>query len=214
MSNERKFLIGVGIVTVLVVLGGVFFFSRGQGSETVSENVPFTEILKDSIHTKGEASAEAKIVEFGDFQCPACGQAYPIVKQFLKGKENKVYFVFKNFPLTQIHQNGLPAARAAKAAGKQGKYFEMHDVLYEKQSEWSGLADPTSKFTEYAKGMGLDLNRFKKDMAEAIGVINRDAALGKKAGVNSTPTFFINGKKYPGVLTLQALEDAVSGKTK
>lgn len=214
MSNERKFLIGAGIVTILVMAAGVFFFSRGQSNETASENVPFTEILKDSIHTKGEASAEAKIVEFGDFQCPACGQSYPIVKQFLKDKGDKVYFVFKNYPLVQVHPNAVPSARAAEAAGKQGKYWQMHDILYEKQTEWSALADPTQKFEGYAKSLGLNLDQFKKDMGEAIGVINRDAALAKKAGVNSTPTFFINGKIYPGVLSLQALEDAIAGKTK
>lgn len=205
MSNERKFLIGVGIVTLLAVVVGVFFFSKGQSSETASASVPFTEILADSVHTSGEATAEAKIVEFGDYQCPACGQAEPILKKFLQDKGGKVYFVFKNFPLSQIHQNAIPSARAAEAAGKQGKYWQMHDILYEKQAEWSGLADPTKKFEDYAKSLGLKLDQFKKDMGEAIGVINRDTALGKKAGVSSTPTFFINGKIYPGVLPYDKL---------
>lgn len=214
MSNERKFLIWIGVVTLLIVAAGAFFFSRGQNGETSSSGVSFAEILKDSIHTKGEATTEARIVEFGDYQCPACGQAQPILKKFLEEKGDKVYFVFKNFPLTQIHPNAVPAARAAEAAGKQGKYFEMNEILYQKQAEWSGLADATRKFEEYARSLGLDLSRFKKDINEAIGVINSDAALGKKAGVGSTPTFFINGKMYSGVLSLKALEDAVKGKAK
>lgn len=212
MSNEKKFLIGIGVFTLVIIAVGTFFFSKGQSTQTASSSASFDEMLKNPIHTKGEATAEAKIVEFGDYQCPACGQAYPIVKKFLEEKGSKVYFVFKNFPLTQAHPNALPAARLAEAAGKQGKYFEMHDILYEKQSEWSGIADPTQKFEEYAKGLGLNIDQLKKDMDEAIGVINSDAALGKKAGVSSTPTFYINGKQYPGVMSPQALEDAVGGK--
>lgn len=204
MTGENKFLIGAGLLTVTILVVGVSFLGRGdkKTGEVASSNINLTE---GAIHTKGEASASATIVEFGDFQCPACGQAYPIVKKFLEDKGNSVYFVNRNFPLSQVHPNANEAARAAEAAGKQGKYWEMHDILYEKQSEWSSLTDAKEKFLEYAQSLDLNLDQFKKDMDDAIGVINQDAKLGKDLGVQSTPTFFINGKMYPGVQTYEKL---------
>lgn len=206
MTGENKFLIGAGLITIAILVVGVSFFSKGdkKTGEVASSNINLTE---GATHTKGEASASATIVEFGDFQCPACGQAYPIVKKFLEDKGSSVYFVNRNFPLSQVHPNAIEAARAAEAAGKQGKYWEMHDILYEKQSEWSSLTDAREKFLEYAQGLDLNLDQFKGDRDDAIGVINQDAKLGKDLGVQSTPTFFINGKMYPGVLTYEKLTE-------
>ncbi|MDP2632954.1 MAG: thioredoxin domain-containing protein [Candidatus Curtissbacteria bacterium] len=206
MTGENKFLIGAGLLTVTILVVGVSFLGRGdkKTGEVASSNINLTE---GATHTKGEASASATIVEFGDFQCPACGQAYPIVKKFLEDKGSSVYFVNRNFPLSQVHPNAIEAARAAEAAGKQGKYWEMHDILYEKQSEWSSLTDAREKFLEYAQGLDLNLDQFKGDRDDAIGVINQDAKLGKDLGVQSTPTFFINGKMYPGVLTYEKLSE-------
>ena len=202
--SGSKFLLGVGILTVAIVVLGAVFLGRGdkKSGEVASAVISPVDGAKHSI---GEATASATIVEFGDYQCPACGQAHPIVKKFLEDRGNSVYFVFRQFPLTQVHPNANDAARAAEAAGNQGKYWEMHDMLYERQGEWSGLSDAREKFTEYAQSLGLNLDQFKQDMSEAIGVINQDAKLGAELGVQSTPTFFVNGKIYPGVLSYERL---------
>ncbi len=204
MSNERKFLIGIGFTTLIIVVIGLLVFARGEKQVNKGVFAP-EELLAGATHTMGEATAAAVIVEFGDYQCPACGQAHPILKQFLKDHDDSVYFVFRHFPLTAVHQNANDAARSAEAAGKQGKYWEMHNILFERQKEWSSLSDARGKFEQYAKELELDMDRFKADQGQAIGVVNTDAALGTKAGVQSTPTFFVNGKMYPGVLTYDKL---------
>lgn len=203
MSNESKFFIGIGAATLAVVIAGVVFFAGGTKPKAGEAIAP--EQLTAGGQTLGESTASAQIVEFGDYQCPACGQAHPVVKKFLKDYGDKTYFVYRHFPLTQVHPNANDAARAAEAAGKQGKFWEMHDILYERQSEWSGLSDARGKFEEYAGELGLDIEKFKTDREEAIGTINVDVELGKKAGVQSTPTFIINGQMYPGFLTYEKL---------
>lgn len=203
MSGENKFFIGIGGLTLAAIIAGVIFFAGGNRSK-VSETVAPEQLTVEG-QTLGESTASAQIVEFGDYQCPACAQAHPVVKRFLQDYGDKVYFVWRHFPLTQIHPNANDAARAAEAAGKQGKYWEMHDILYERQHEWSSLSDARGKFEEYAKELGLDIEKFKADREEAIGVINADSDLGTKAGVQSTPTFIINGQMYPGVLTYDKL---------
>lgn len=205
MSNERKFLISIGVLTLVIVFVGVFLFSGGSSKPDGGGKAALGELTTGATNVIGESTASATIVEFGDYQCPACGQAHPIVKKFLEEKGNDVYFVFRQFPLTQVHSNANDAARAAIAGGKQGKYWEMHDLLYKKQTEWSGLSDPRSKFEDYAKGLDLDLDKFRVDMNQAIGTINAEVALGKKIGVQSTPTFFVNGKMYSGVLSYDKL---------
>ncbi|MBI2598994.1 DsbA family protein [Candidatus Curtissbacteria bacterium] len=205
MSNEGKFFIGIGAVTLAVIIVGVVFFAGGSKSGE-TKSIAVGELTAGG-QTLGESTASAQIVEFGDYQCPACGQAHPIVKQFLKDHGGSVYFVYRHFPLTQIHSNANPAARAAEAAGKQGKFWEMHDILFERQGAWSQMSDPQGKFEEYARELGLDLEKFKANREEAIGKINADADLGERAGVQSTPTFIINGQIYAGVLTYDKLEE-------
>ncbi len=207
MTGEHKFLVGAGIVTLVLVFAGVLFFGKQkpqqvQGSSTV-------DLLTDAKHTIGDSNSKVKIVEFGDFQCPACGMAHPIVKQVLDRNKDNVYFVFRNFPLYSVHPNAAISAKAAEAAGVQGKFWEMHDMLYEKQKEWSDLKDPTDKFKDYAGILGIDVNKFESDLSNQIGVVNEDYSLGQKAGVDSTPTFFINGTKYPGVLSLDNFQKVV-----
>lgn len=197
MSTEAKFIITISVVTIGLIIGGVFFFSKS--SKPPDQQIDQTLILSNVKHSKGNIDAKVKIVEFADFQCPACGTAYPIVKKVVETNRDKVYYVFRHFPLP-VHNNGKIAGQAAEAAGSQGKFWEMHDMLFEKQAEWSGEGDPEKVFEEYAQNIGLDVGKFKEDIKNAIGPVNQDAADGKKLTVSSTPTFFINGQKYPGVL--------------
>ena len=197
MSKEVKFFIGIGVVTLAIVIGGAFFLGGQSGSK--SNQAQQVDLLGGARHFEGSPSAKVKIVEFGDYQCPACGLAHPIVNQIFEKNKDKIYFVFRNFPLP-VHANAIDAARAAEAAGEQGKYWEMYDLIYQNQKEWSDLANAGAKFREYAQKLGLDLKKFDGDLAGEIAVVNADKSLGEKAGVDSTPTFFINGKKYPGVI--------------
>ncbi len=169
----------------------------------------------DKQATAGGEQAEKMVtmVEYADFQCPACKQYHPIVKSLLELYPGQLKLIFKHFPLTSIHPNALPAAKAAEAAGRQNKFFEMADLMYERQGEWSSLADPIQKFVEYAKELGLDVNKFTTDMKDpAIAqTIEAQQNEGIKNGVNSTPSFFIEGKKIanPGdIAGFQKIIDA------
>lgn len=146
----------------------------------------------------GKAGSPVTLIEYGDFQCPGCGSAHPTVKKVTEKYKDQLAFVFRNFPLTSIHPNARAASAAAEAAGLQGKYWDMHNMLYENQALWEslGAGERTNFFASYAEDLELDTEKFKTDMASrwATGKINFDMALGKKAGVDATPTFFLNGE--------------------
>ena len=150
-------------------------------------------------HTKGSDENKILLVEYGDYQCPSCSQSFSSVNTLMEKRGSDVTFIFRNFPLTSIHPNAKAAAAAAEAAGLQGKYWEMHDALYENQNDWSSLdaSKRTDAFTQYATTIGLNIDTFKADLANAsiAKKINFDIALGKAAAVNATPTFFLNGEK-------------------
>lgn len=187
---NKQFLI---IVTIIVAaLIGVFAFTSKDASGPGGNQSANT-----SNHTEGAGNKKVTLTEYGDFQCPACGQYYPIVKEVKKIYGDDIKFEFKNFPLTQIHPNAFAAHRAAEAAGLQGKFFQMHDLLYENQQSWVSLSNPTTVFESFATQLGLDINKFKTDSAsEAVSnTINADIKAGQALGANSTPTFLINGKK-------------------
>jgi protein-disulfide isomerase len=143
-------------------------------------------------HIRGSIGAPISIVEYGDYECPYTGMAYPIVKEILK-LNSKVSLVFRNFPLKDIHPNALHAAEAAEAAATQGKFWQMHDYLFEHQKE---LGD--THLLQYAEKVQLDVNRFKKEMLGHVYVplIEESLKTGIDAGVNGTPTFFVNSKPY------------------
>src|SRR6266478_4479637 len=146
-------------------------------------------------HWQGPENAPVTLLEYGDYQCPYCGQAYPIVKELQRRLGDRLSFVFRNFPLTQIHQHAQQAAEAAEAAGAQDKFWEMHDALFEHQR---ALDDKHLK--EYAAKLGLDEARFSREMAEHsyAARLREDLLSGARSGVNGTPTFFINGERYDG----------------
>lgn len=152
-------------------------------------------------HVFGNTKAKVILIEYGDFQCPGCGSAHPIVKTLSEKYKDEVAFVFRNFPLTQIHPNARAAAAAVEAAGMQGKYWEMHNLVFENQTEWSNASatDRGELFASYAQRAGLDKKSFNAILKDESVLINKkidfDRALGSKLGVNSTPTFYLNGKK-------------------
>jgi protein-disulfide isomerase len=164
--------------------------------------------VSEKDHAQGPEDAPVTLVEYGDYECPYCGRAYPIVKRIQKEMGDKLRFVFRNFPLNTIHEYASVAALAAEAAGGQGKFWPMHDILYEHQADL-GEAD----MGQFALRAGLEIYRFEKDMAEASYAkrVRDDFRGGIKSGVNGTPTFFINGKRYEGKLEYGELLEAVRG---
>jgi protein-disulfide isomerase len=201
MTTEKKFIIAIGVITLALIIAASFIFGKQspQQAQNSTDKVDEAQLLKDAKDVLGDPNAPVRIVEFGDFQCPACGAAYPIVKSVVAKNSSKVYFVFRNFPLS-AHPNGQISAKAAEAAALQGKFWQMHDILYEKQNEWATSQTPKDLFDQYAKSISLDLDKFNSDINNVTGKVNSDYTLGGNVGVNSTPTFFINGQKYPGVI--------------
>jgi protein-disulfide isomerase len=208
MSKEAKILIGVAAV---VVAGGVLLaiFANPQPEQPGQSSDPQS-ILRDTSHMTGKKDAKVTIVEFGDFQCPACGAAFPIVEQVLAGyKDNpEVNFAFRNFPLETIHPNARIGSEAAEAAGDQGKFWEMYRKLYEKQGEWSTQPAPLDKLVGYASEIGLDTGKFRSYVEQHLAkdIIDADINDAEKLTVNSTPTFFINGEIIRKVLTADEMK--------
>lgn len=212
MTQEAKVMLGIGVVTIAVIVGGVFFLGKPSKNQTSTTVAPADQklLFNDNSHKISAPNSKVTIVEFGDYQCPACGAAYPIVKRMLSEYDGKINFIFRNFPLS-LHPNAQKAAQAAEAAAAQGKFWEMHEKLYENQTKWSEVGDPQEIFTGYAGDLGLDKDAFKKDINanKYTGLINSDASDGDKLGVNSTPTFFLNGNKITGVPTYNDLKASI-----
>jgi protein-disulfide isomerase len=157
-------------------------------------------------HVQGPANAPATLVEYGDFECPFCGRAHPIVKAVQARLGRRMRFVFRHFPLTEIHPHALPAAEAAEAAGAQGRFWEMHDLLFESQP-----ALDAPDLLRDARMLGLDVPRFVSEVAEHVHEprIREDFMSGVRSGVNGTPTFFINGVRHDGPWDVDTLSDAL-----
>jgi protein-disulfide isomerase len=183
---DKRFLV---ILTVLILgLGGLFIFTKDKNSTPDTNG-------SVSSHVKG--SGPVQITVYGDFQCPVCRPFYYLEKQLLEKYPNQITLTFKHFPIDSIHPNARAAARAAEAAGLQGQFFEMHDMLYENQDSWAAASNPQPTFEQYATSLGLDLGQFSSDYAsEAVNnTINADKAAAGNLGVEGTPTYFLNGEK-------------------
>jgi protein-disulfide isomerase len=151
-------------------------------------------------HIRGNDSATVTIEEFGDFECPPCKRLYDELKQIEPDYAHNVRFIFRQFPLTSIHKNAMEAARAAEAAGAQGRFWEMHDRLLETQEAWAQAPDARALFIDYAQSLALDTERFTQDLdsPELNGRILADQQRVKSVGVRGTPTLFINGRELQG----------------
>jgi protein-disulfide isomerase len=199
--SKKAWIIFVAIC--VVVLGALVMTSNTKKVDVSS--VDGNSIIKASDdngniadHVFGKADSKVVLVEYGDYQCPGCASAYPTVKTLSEKYKDQLAFVFRNFPLTSIHPNAKAAATAAEAAGLQGKFWEMHDQLYESQDSWKSLNSSTrgEYFKTLATKVGVDGNKY--DTAYTGESVNKkiafDLALGKKANVSGTPTFYLNGK--------------------
>lgn len=203
----------------LIIFGLVILNNK---PETVTYKGDPTKVIDEgpiADHVFGSSERKVVLIEYGDLQCPACGAIFPYMKQIKDQYKDHLTFVFRDMPLTNIHPNALAAATAAEAAGLQGKFFEMHDILYENQSTWQSaqLNEREGLFESFAKRIGLDINRFKNDLSspDIQQKIARDKATSKHFDVTATPTFVLNGQKLPestgtnGDKLRKAVEDAL-----
>src|SRR3989442_4339930 len=161
----------------------------------MNESSTLTPPVSERDHAQGRADAPVTLVEYGDFQCPYCGAAYPEVKRLQKALGKRLRFVFRNFPLTQAHPYALIAAEAAEAAALQGKFWEMHDLIYENQAD----LEPDI-LGVWAEEVGLDLDNFASAIKQGVVTkrIKEDRIDAIRSGVNGTPSFFIQGTRYDG----------------
>jgi protein-disulfide isomerase len=157
-------------------------------------------------HSQGDADAPVTLVEYGDYECPHCGQAHPIVQRVRKHFGKRLRFVFRNFPLRQIHANAEPAAEAAEFAGARGRFWEMHDGIFENQP-----AIGVPLLIELAEGLGLTGAELERalEAGEFAARVREDFLGGARSGVNGTPTFFINGRRHDGSFALEDLIEAI-----
>lgn len=194
-------------IIVVVVLGGLVAWARitnppidMSGFENNSIIAAAAQNGNIGDHVAGSTESKVVLVEYGDYQCPGCGGAHPNFKSLTNTYAEDVTFIFRNLPLTSIHPNARAAAGVAEAAGLQGKFWEMHDILFENQNDW-GTLDASKRatiFEGYAKQLNLDVDKYKEDLAgtQVNQKIQFDQALFKTLGVDfSTPTFFLNGEK-------------------
>lgn len=187
---SKRFL---AILAVLVVGFVGFLIFNGQSDS----NEPSNSAISASQHTQGAGNKNVTLIEYGDFQCPSCASYFPVLQQVKEKYGDDITFQFRHFPLTQIHQNAMAAHRAAEAASKQGKFWEMHDLLYERQNLWAQSSNAAQQMEDYATELALNVDQFKTDYqsSDVNGVINADLAAGKEVEVTGTPTFVLNGQK-------------------
>jgi protein-disulfide isomerase len=213
MSN--RFLAIVLIIVAIFV--GLLFVGKKDASAPTGNNSATT--VQPTNHTEGKGTSGVTLTEYGDFQCPACGAYYPIVKQVQQKYGDQITFQFRNFPLS-IHQNARAAHRAAEAADKQGKFWEMHDMLYERQKSWESSSNPAAIFEGYASELGLNIDQFKADVASSAinDIINADVQAGQALKITATPTFAINGKKIDNPRDIEGfyklIDDAIASAKK
>ncbi len=218
MSNEAK-IVTVSGIAIIALFGALVYVAQKQsGGSTPSTGGAISQdiLVRPNSHGTATIPTRVTVTEFGDYQCPACAAAEPAVKELIKKYEGKVSFVFRHFPL-DIHENAKAAASAAEAAALQGKFGEMHTLLYEKQSEWSETKNAKTLFTGYATTLGLNPDQFTKDM-ESENVASRikaDTKDGEAAQIRATPTFFINTTPFVGIPAKEfadALEKELTNK--
>ncbi len=175
---------------MFVLIGGAIWYSSNV-AEKANEGVTIQP------HVKGSKNATITLVEYSDFQCPACGAFQPIMNEVMAEFGDKVKFEYKHYPLVQIHPFAEPAARAAEAAGQQGKFFEYADILFAKQNEWSKSTNPTGFFKKYAEELGLDLTKFAQHQKSSLlqGNIKANMLEARELGLTGTPSFYLNGVK-------------------
>jgi protein-disulfide isomerase len=214
-SNINVPLVIISLVLIVAGVGGWFFYNRSKNPPKKNTNNNTSNISKPTTppptmpnapigaqppNYLGSPNASVVIEEFADFQCPSCGATHPILKEIQSVYGSRIKFIFRNYPLAiPAHDKAYEAAVAAEAAGIQGKFWDMHNLLYTNQAAWSANPDYHKVWEDYAQKIGLDVEKFKADMMGMIAKprVEADLARGRALNINSTPTIFINGVSIP-----------------
>lgn len=210
----------VFVIIVAAVIGGMVYMSM-QNKLDISDisNEKIAGILpaeprngEIADNFTGKKDAKVVLIEYGDYQCPGCKTTAPKARAVAEKYKDHLTLVFRNFPITSLHPNARAAAAAVEAAGLQGKFWEMHDLVFENQVEWqsANVSERTDVFAGYSSQLGLDVDKFKEDLAseKITKKLDFDVAIGRKNGVEATPAFFIGGKQIE-TSSDSSLEDAV-----
>lgn len=192
------------VLAVGVAAGAAVFLSRGTDKPAENSSTPSHADIKGG-HIRGAENAPVTLVEFGDYECPSCGAYHPFVKEILTRYPDKVRIEFHHFPLVGVHPNAMTGAMAAEAAGEQGKFWEMHDALFENQPMWGESRNPEPVLINIASRIGLDVNRFMQSLRNPAlqDRILKDVTRGNELQINETPTFFINGERVHLKLSIE-----------
>lgn len=206
-GNFLPTVVVVGVCVLGVILIAVF--GKGGASGATGQlllGVP----VRDTDHILGTTSAQVMVVEYADFQCPTCQTFSPMLNQLVSDEQGKVAVVYRYFPLPQ-HKNAVTAARAAEAAGLQGKFWEMHDILFKNQTAWENIVEPAAFFAEYAKVLGIDTTKFAEDYASnaVLNRISADEADAKRNRLTYTPTLFVQGVRIENPKSYDELKRVV-----
>lgn len=203
----------VGAIVALA-LGAFLLMYKGGNPAPQPQETPAVlsavEISPED-HTKGPENALVTLVEYGDFQCPACASYQPVVDQLAEEFKDDLRVVYRHFPLRSIHKHAQISAQAAEAAADQGYFWEMYKLLYERQDDWINTRDPRSLFKEYAEELTLNLDQFEEYMnsQDAKAKVDADYNSGNAAGLNSTPTFFVNGEKIVNPKSIDEFREVI-----
>lgn len=217
--NMKSNIFSTKNIIIVLVVALVAFFAYNKYAQVKKLAAPVDTVVVADDHFIGKSDAKVTVIEYADFQCPACKAFDPIVTAVAAKYNDRVKFVYRYFPLVQIHQNAMLSAIAAEAAGKQNKFWELKAVMFEKQEEWGSALDAEAKILGYAAGLGIDTAKMKTDMADAAVVdrVTRDLKEANSIGLTGTPSFIINGQrvdtnKIAGVEAFSAYLDAELAK--
>lgn len=216
-TEERRQRIRRAIIWVVVLLvigggiAGIVSLARRAPAQDTSSGGVIAPLAQDD-WVKGGREAKIVLIEYSDFQCPACKTYHPLLKKLTEEFGDKIAFVYRFFPLRQIHKNADLASQAAQAAGLQGKFWEMHDLIFDHQRDWAEVPKADVFFIGYAESLALDMNKFKNDIdSEAVKKrVDGDYQGGIDAGINSTPTFYLNGKKMQNPRSYEEFSKIIS----
>lgn len=197
MRSNLKYLGFIAVAAAVVI--GIVLLSKGAA--TPSDPAVLPDDIASTEWQEGNPASNVVLVEYADFQCPACAGINPIVRQVMEEYGDEILLVFRHLPLTSIHENAEEGAWAAEAAGKQGKFFEMGNMLFARQSEWTVLGNPIDAFKSYATSLGIDADQFVTDYqsSEVHQAVAASLKSARDAGLGSTPTFFLNGRQMQNV---------------
>ncbi len=201
------------ILAVIGVVFGLVWLGEQQDNSTPQPS-PISNELSAVDHVKGAETAVLTLIEYSDFQCPTCKAYAPVLEQLLKQYPEQLRVVYRYFPLQSIHPNANIASQAAEAASLQGKFWEMHDLLFAGQTDWSRLANPRAIFTTYAEELGLNTDQFLADLEskDIKNRVNADYRSGLSAGVQGTPSFFMNGQPLDNPRGLDGLQAVIEAQ--